>query len=57
MSNVDFHYDEFEEEIHEKDHTREERMKRSNKARARRKLVKDKKARQYESGFGGNFNG
>lgn len=55
MSNVDFHYDEFEEEVHEKDHTREERMKKSTKARARRKLIKDKKARQYDSGFGGNY--
>ena len=54
MSNIDFNYDEFVEEIHEKNHDREERIKKSNKARAKRRLIKDKKARQYDAGFGGN---
>lgn len=42
------------DENHEKDRERKERLAQSNKARAKRKLVKDKRARQHEAGFGGN---
>lgn len=42
------------DEIHEKRREREERRISSNKARAKRQLIKDKKARNYEAGFGGN---
>jgi hypothetical protein len=55
MDNLDFHYEEFEEELHEKDHDREDRMARSKKAREKRRLIKDKRERRHAEGFRGNF--
>lgn len=49
-----FEEDQFDE-ISEKDRSRQERLKSSKKARDRRALIKDKKLRQYESGFRGSL--
>ncbi|CAL9979860.1 hypothetical protein VPHD148_0228 [Vibrio phage D148] len=54
MGNIDFHYEEFVEEIHAKDHEREERMEKSAKARAKRQLIKDKNTRKHDEGYRGN---
>ena len=42
------------DENHEKDRDRQERIEQSNKARTKRKMIKDKHARRHESGYGGN---
>lgn len=54
MSNIDFHYDELTEELHQKDCTRGERMKRSEKARAKRKLIREVNEREHERGYRGD---
>jgi hypothetical protein len=43
------------DENHEKTRERQERIEHSNKARAKRKLIRDKHARRHEAGFGGNL--
>lgn len=47
--------DDFLDDLHEKDRDRAERIKKSRKAREKRRLIKDKKSRQYNEGFGGNY--
>lgn len=42
------------DENHEKRRSRKERRTGSDKARSHRQLLKDKNARKYETGFGGN---
>ena len=44
----------FDDDHLEKDRNHKDRLKRSNKARERRQLIKDKKQRQYDSGMRGN---
>lgn len=53
--NNDFLPDDLDYEQHEADHAREERIEKSAKARARRKLLKEKKARLQEKGYKGNY--
>ena len=43
------------DENHEKDRERKERLEQSKKARAKRSLIKDKKARQQQEGYHGNL--
>ena len=42
------------DENHEKARDRKERLVQSKKARGKRQLIRDKKTRKYETGFGGN---
>lgn len=56
MSNIDFTYESsniFEDTL--KDHDREDRMIKSDKARAKRKIIKDKKNRAQARGFKGTL--
>lgn len=48
---IDFDCD----ENHEKERVRKERLAQSNKARAKRALIKEKKNRLHEGGFNGNI--
>lgn len=55
----DFTLNEFYEpsdidENHEKTRERKEHMIKDKKARAKRRLIRDKHARRHEAGFGGN---
>lgn len=43
------------DENHEKSRERREHMAKDKKARAKRKLIRDKHARRHEAGFGGNL--
>lgn len=55
MMEMEFFEEDQFDEISEKDRSRQERLKSSKKARDRRALIKDKKLRQYESGFRGSL--
>lgn len=54
MDDLDFHFEEFVEELHEKEHDREDRMARSRRAREKRQLIKDKRSRRHDEGYRGN---
>lgn len=43
------------DENHEKSKDRLERLKRSNDARAKRKLIREKLGRRHDQGYGGNL--